>query len=314
MASQVGVVEVIKAKKVPSIDSPSGSSVNEPYIEEQAPCNESYITFLLLGLDARRKGPARSDAIMVVTANQQTGSVRVLSIPRDLLIDLRTIAAPSLNMRLARQGAKINTAYFWGEYLHYPGGGLPLAKRAVAEVIGINIDHAAAIDMEGFGKLVDALGGVDVYVESALVDERYGDFYSGRKIGLNVPAGWQHMDGARARDYVRSRYADDDFARMGRQRELLRAIVNKLLTPGSLLKLPVILNSLRAAIITDLPLSDIPAILDLARKVDRSKMESMAIGREEVTVHGDGITEYWLDVPAERLRQHGTWLRRGCND
>lgn len=159
------------------------------------------LTWLLVGSDARAGEPARADAIVIARVNPSRGRVFLLSVPRDL------------RARVQGHGlTKINHALAYGQ--------LPLLRKTVFDVTGIGIDHALRVDFMGFSMLIDALGGVTVYVEKPL---RYDD--PGDHTHICLSAGWHRLTGKQALDYVRFRHdALADTGRMMRQQKLLKAL------------------------------------------------------------------------------------------
>lgn len=174
-------------------------------------------------------GPDLTDTIMFLSFDFAKHDIVLISIPRDIWL-------PSIR-------DKINTAYHYGEGKK-KGGGLVMAKAGVEEVIGQPVHYAWVIDFSGFKKIIDLVGGVDIFVEKGFVDEYYpipgrendtcgGDpKFACRYETLRFEKGLQHMDGERALKYVRSRQAEGeegtDFARDSRQQQVIVALKNKL--------------------------------------------------------------------------------------
>ena len=177
-----------------------------------------------------RDSPDLTDTIIFVSVDLVEGKLNTISVPRDIWM-------PSLR-------AKINSAYYWGNQKE-DGGGIILARSAVEEVVGQPIHYTVVFDFDGFVEIVDALGGIEVDVESAFVDERYpiegreNDLCGGdpdfacRYETIRFTQGKQFMDGERALKFVRSRNAEGDegtdFARARRQTRVLASIKAKLL-------------------------------------------------------------------------------------
>jgi LCP family protein required for cell wall assembly len=118
---------------------------------------------LILGLDSRpdQGNVVRSDTLILATAYPPGPRVALLSIPRDLYVDV-----PGYGPN------RINTAHFWGE-IEIEGGGPPLAMQTVAQNLGVPVHHYARVDFDGFRAIVDAVGGVEVIVEQPIVDDAY---------------------------------------------------------------------------------------------------------------------------------------------
>ena len=162
-------------------------------------------TVLLLGSDERSwdtsETGARTDTIVLCRVDPTQNILSMVSIPRDTKIELAGVGT-----------TKINSAYTYGG----PGGTI----AAVKELCGVEIDHYAEINFEGLMSLIDAIGGIDVYVDETIDDPDAGD--------IVIPAGQQHLDGAQALVFSRSRaYADGDFTRVSNQRKVIEAIVHR---------------------------------------------------------------------------------------
>ncbi len=191
--------------------------------EAQPSSDNRRITFLLLGVDQRPDDPSppRTDNMIVVTVDPETSQVGMISLPRDLFVPIPEY----------QYSGKINTAYYLGEVNKYPGGGGALAKKTVSEFLGYPVDYYVKINFDGFIEAIDAIGGVDVVVPKTIHDEEYPTIDYGVET-FHIDAGPQHLDGATALKYVRTRHADDDFQRSKRQQQVLLAVKDKLIESG----------------------------------------------------------------------------------
>jgi LCP family protein required for cell wall assembly len=171
-------------------------------------------------------GAPRTDTMMLVHISADANAVTVVSLPRDSLATI-----PAYKGRAAHQ-AKLNAAY--------EQGGAPLMVKTVTQLTGVPIDHYVEINFNGFLKMVDAVGGVEVCLASAMKDQ---------KSGLNLPAGRQTISGPQSLAYVRARYVDPsaDLGRMKRQQKFVASIVKKATSVGTLLN-PVKLNGFLSAV------------------------------------------------------------------
>lgn len=180
-------------------------------------------TILLAGTD--RDG-YRTDTMMLLSIDRSRGTIGLVSIPRDTLVYCE-YSVP-----------KINSAYGWA------GGGeegISELMQRVEEIIGFAPDGYVLIDLEGFEKLVDLMGGVEFNVP---MDMQYSDPSQGLEIDLR--AGTQKLSGAQALQLVRYRsgYAQADLDRVTVQRAFVKAALSQWLTPGKLLRLPAALKVL----------------------------------------------------------------------
>ncbi|MGC9671193.1 LCP family protein [Planosporangium sp. 12N6] len=182
---------------------------------------------LLLGSDSRyaddpahtaEPGDAHTDTIVLMHVNAAHDKAYLISIPRDLYVDVpRSATHPDYGGTTA----KINAAFAWG--------GLPLAVQTIEGYTRVRIDHVVMVDFEGFKKVADALGGVDVNNGrefTSIAEPYYRTF----------PKGTIHLDGASALDYVRQRqqFADGDYTRMCHQQQFLKAMLDKATSTGTL--------------------------------------------------------------------------------
>ena len=241
--------------------------------------NNGRLTILLMGIDTRSNtisDPSRTDVITLITIDPISNTAALLSIPRDLYVPL-----PNLNMQ-----DRINTAYFYGQYYKVPGGAAAYAMQTIGWNLGIPINKYAIIDFEGFKKVVDAVGGVDIDVPHEIIDDAYPtpDYGTER---LDIPAGRVHMDGDLALKYVRTRHGDSDFGRLQRQQQVMLAIRDKALSIGSIGKVPETLNAVGDSLETDLSL---PEILALAKKWAAIPRENIQTYRIDETLTQPYVT------------------------
>lgn len=186
-------------------------------------------TIMLMGVDERKDDVGRSDTLMILKLSKDTASL--LTIPRDTMVYIE------------RHGYhKINAAYAYGD--------AKLARNTVEDFLGIEIDHYVTINKTRFVDVIDALGGVDIYVERDMHYEDPWDDNGGLHIDLKQ--GLQHLDGQTAIEFVRYRDAEGDVGRVRRQQAFMRACADKLSEPSMLVKIPELLSVAVKAIDTDL--------------------------------------------------------------
>lgn len=186
------------------------------------------VNILLLGIGGEgHDGPLLTDTIMVASIKPSSRQVALLSIPRDLAVEI-----PRYGVR------KINSANAYGKDLNYPGGGEQLASDIASKTLDIPIHYYARIDFAGFKEVVDALGGITVNVAQSFTDQEYPTANFGYQT-IKFAAGSQHMNGDTALKFVRSRHGTNgegsDFARSRRQQLVLEALRDKALSLGTII-------------------------------------------------------------------------------
>ncbi len=209
------------------------------------------VNFLLVGSDRRPAGTShRTDTILIAIVWYREGQVSLISIPRDTWLYI-----PTVGMQ------RINTAYQSGEAGGYAGGGMGLLKDTILQNFGIRIDHTAMVEFDGFRRMVDTLGGIDVpiscpYTDWRLISPGLDENDENNWWLYTVGPGQVHMDGDLALWYARSRSKSSDFDRGRRQQEVIRTIFQKALQTGTFGKVPQLYNDFSSTVITDMGLGD----------------------------------------------------------
>src|SRR5689334_3547814 len=191
------------------------------------------VNLLIVGVDERAGHPeegVRSDTLILVHLDAPGRWASMLSIPRDTQVELPDIGVTKINTAYGQGYAGAETLYRAGTTPQQ--GGMALAAQTVERLLllperGQHVDAIAQINFDGFAKVIDLLDGIDIDVPAPIVDDEYPtpDFGVTR---IEFKPGVQHMDGATALIYARTRHADSDFGRAQRQQQVLRAIVAKL--------------------------------------------------------------------------------------
>ena len=244
---------------------------------------------LLLGIGGgNHEGSDLTDTMMVLSLDNKKKTSAFISVPRD-------IWSETLKDR-------VNSAYHYGEEKK-KGGGLLLAKVTVEDIVGMPIHYAVVVDFSGFQNLIDQVDGIEVVVPTAFTDTQYpkpgmeestcpGDPTNACVYEtVHFDAGLQHMDGARALVYARSRHAEgdegSDFARSRRQQLIIVALKNKLMRPLTWF--------------TVSRMKSLPSVLDDATDMDMTMSEALTIGKRFVGVGENDIKkisfEDKLEVP-----------------
>ena len=239
--------------------------------------NPESITILMLGSDTRYGTSFRTDTIMIAVVRPNDGQISLISIPRDLWVNI-----PTVGMQ------RINTAYQYGEIYGYAGGGAGLLKDTILFNLGIQIDHTVMVDFDGFRKTVDTIGGIDVpiscpYTDWRLQDPSYDPQDENNWFLFTAGPGLIHMDGDLSLWYARSRKRSNDFDRGRRQQEVIRSIYSQALKSNLISKIPGLYTDLSSSFTTDLGLADILKFSPLALHLTNADIRSYYIAGDLVT-------------------------------
>ncbi|MGI8588064.1 MAG: LCP family protein [Chloroflexia bacterium] len=245
---------------------PAGSSAFPDWNKKER------VNILLLGLDTRHPGDSRSDTMILVSIDPSAKTAALLSIPRDLWIPI-----PGFGEN------RINAAYQFGETNNVAGGGPGLAMQTVEQNFGVPVHYYAQVEFSGFQRIVDALGGVTIDVQHALIDNEYPADYGDAFQRIYIPSGVQHMDGRTALQYVRSRHADSDLARNDRQQAMLLALREEGTQVSIIGKLDSLLSGSKGALRTDLPLEQVGSLVQLAQHIPRENVQQLSLGGDMTT-------------------------------
>ncbi|MBN8580727.1 MAG: LCP family protein [Anaerolineae bacterium] len=229
------------------------------------------INFLLIGSDRRPTGTShRTDTLLIAVVWYREGQVSLISIPRDTWLYI-----PTVGMQ------RINTAFQSGEGV-YPGGGMGLLKDTILQNFGIRIDHTAMVEFDGFRRIVDTLGGIDVpiacpYTDWRLISPELDQNDENNWWLYTVGPGQVHMDGDLALWYARSRSKSSDFDRGRRQQEVIRTLFQKALQTGTFGKVPQLYNDFSSTVLTDMGLGDMVSLAPYAVNFTNANIRSYYI-------------------------------------
>ena len=212
------------------------------------------VNIVLLGVDNRNNDPhPRSDSILVVSIDPKTKQAHVMSVMRDTWYKI-----PGYGYE------KINAAHALG--------GPDLTIQTLKDLLQIKIHYYVKTDFQGFIKIVDALGGVDIDVEKDL------NYLDDGVYDIHLKKGLQHLSGDQALQYVRFRHdAMSDFARTERQRKFLAAVSSEMKSPVAIAKLPSILSDIEPYIKTNMTAADMIKLGKLALSIDSSDIQSLQV-------------------------------------
>ena len=254
--------------------------LNVPLQSKEGPEARSWdgndrVNILLMGLDYRNweigEGPSRTDTLMLLTVDPESRTAALLSIPRDLWVNI-----PGYDY------GKINTAYFLGEAYQEPGGGPGLAIRTVEELLDIPIHFYAQVDFSAFERFIDEIGGIQVDVPEEIEVDPIGP---GNTVVLQP--GVQTLNGPVALAYARSRNTfGSDFDRAHRQQQVIMAVRDQILSLDILKTLiqksPVLYRQLASGINTNLTLQQVISLSWTASQIPEENIRREVIDLERV--------------------------------
>jgi LCP family protein required for cell wall assembly len=232
---------------------------------------------LAVGIDTRDSNPGlrNTDSIIVITLNHDTDEVTMLSLPRDLWVEKPNNPG---------YYAKINSVYSTCENIQ-EGTGMDCLVDTAQEITGLKIQYHGMIDIGGFVKVIDTLGGVEVDVENSFTDYMFPTPQNTYET-ISFQSGLQQMDGERAMKFARSRHAQSvegsDFARARRQQKVIIAAKRKLLSTETLLdpkKISQLMDDLGGSVkISGIDsTNDIQAGLNKLQKIEQGGIYSMVL-------------------------------------
>ena len=239
------------------------------------------LNILLIGSDQRPGDSTfNTDTLIVVSVDPTTRQVAMFQVPRDT-VDV-PVPANARSVWGSVYAGKINSWYTQNRNRSdlWPGGtaasrGFTALKSILGELYGLNIQYYVMVNFQGFSKVVDTLGGVQINVQIPVTESQYpiAQGYDGR---IYIPAGPQHMTGEEALIYARSRHraAGGDFDRGRRQQRVLISLRDQMNAQSILANLTDLITTLQASVKTDVKPSDIPKLLSLAESVDTRNVRS----------------------------------------
>jgi len=273
------------------------------------PRDYDLINIILLGGDDEltEDRSVRTDTMIIVSLNTETGTVSMINLPRDLFVYI-----PSGKM------GRLNTAFGIGKNIGWqPGGGFGLLRQTIFYNLGINVHYYALVNFSGFKSIIDRLGGVDI-----AVDCTYRDFYPVTRTKTGVAEGsaydWRTLnvgyytfDGFDALWYARTRRYTDDLDRGRRQQLLLRAMWRKARGNGLINTVPAIWGELEEIVDTNLPFNAMLGLLPYLLELDLDRIQNFTFQRIYHTQNwrtpsGDSVLLPIYETIAELMRDFYT--------
>jgi len=257
------------------------------------------VNIILLGGDDELTSDTftRTDTMIVVSINTETGTVSMLSLPRDMFVYI-----PSGFM------GRLNLAYGVGENIGWqPDGGFGLLRQTIFYNFGINVHYYAKVNFSEFEEIIDTLGGVDIGVDCA-----YRDYYPVDDFDPNgslednyylrtLDVGYYTFDGFDALWYARTRKVTDDFDRGRRQQQLLRAMWRKARDTGLLSNLPSLWGQVTEVVETNLPFDTMLGLLPYVLNLDISNLENFTMIRTYHTTPWQPPSGDYVQLPVYDL-------------
>lgn len=241
----------------------SGTTLFEP--KKNDPINKTLAVF---GVD---EDGYRTDVIFVVNYNSESGNMRVISIPRDTLVEWTD---EQQNLSELRKGYRVSSSKI-NEMTSY--GGIEnirdLTIAQIEDILDIQVDNYVIITTDAFRKIVDAVGGVEVEVPALDGNGlQYDDNY--QNLHIHLSPGLQHLDGEQAEGLVRFRkgYADGDVGRIKTQQAFLQAFTKKVTSPSIITKVPGIISAVLETVTTDVKLSEISGYMPYLKSLSADQL------------------------------------------
>lgn len=264
----IGFLIVVGSARMLLMTAPASGATNSEPAARQFLHATAHLTntqnILILGSDQRSQDAMwRTDVIMLAAIDRTDGRAAVVSLPRDLYVDI-----PGYGM------GRINTAdYIGSDQGRSLEAGLEMLHKIIERDLGVEIDNYVRIDFDGFQQIIDALGGVEVEVDCPLQDP-----YLMEAIGVErIEPGRQLMDGKTALAYVRTRRQGGDFDRARRQQRLLMAVRNRIVAGNLTTRLPQLAPAALRSAETDLNPLEVVSLARWAVGMDVAQLKGFVI-------------------------------------
>ncbi len=269
----------------------------------------SRLNILLIGADQRPKeGTFNTDTLIVVSIDPKTKQVAMFSLPRDV-VDVPIPPGPARSVFGSTYQGKINSLWLNARNRSdaFPGNdktrGFNALKATLGELYDLNIQYYVMVNFQGFQDIVDTLGGVTINVQNPVLDDHYPGGVAGASIRVYIPAGVQHMNGAQALIYARSRHTSNDFDRAQRQQRVILSIREQVDPRKVLDNLSALLKDLKTSFKTDIPQDKLPALIGLSSQIDTSRIRSFVFTPPRYGSEGTDSRGYRIEPNVSRIRQ-----------
>ena len=228
------------------------------------------VNILFLGIGGEgHHGGELTDTIMIASIKPDEKEAALLSFPRDMYVQI-----PETNIN-----TKINAIKIFGDKSTKKNG-IDLIKKVAQDISGLDIHYYVQLDFQGFTKVIDDLGGIDIYLETAINDPTYPNFNRGYD-PFYIEEGWHHLDGATALKVARSRHSKmGDFDRIQRQQIIIKSTKQKVFekyTKFDIITFKNILDSLSDNMRTDIQIKELPRLYKVAKEIKNHKISAQTI-------------------------------------
>ena len=239
---------------------------------------------MVLGVDQRGSEAARADTIIIISMNNDTGEVAMISIPRDSRVEIP-----------GRGLDKINHAMAYG--------GINLMRATVEKLLGVPIHHYVYTNFVGFQNIVDTLGGVTIDVEKRISVSGEGSLPA-----VTLQPGKQRLNGVQALAYVRFRNdSEADFGRMRRQQQFIKALANETLQAKSILKLPQLAEQIARFVRTDMTITKALSFAQRATSLDMEEVNSVTLKGSARMINGVSYVLLDEELLLETINSYLRW-------
>jgi LCP family protein required for cell wall assembly len=266
----------------PATDASGNTVVSEASTTTEAPddfiAGDDRLNILLIGGDfGQGRTGVRTDTMITVSIDPVTGETAMFSVPRNWTYSPLPDGMGVWDCNCYPE--LINELWVMGEQYPdaFPGPGGPsenAVKGVIGEFLGLDIDYYAMVNLDGFVDIVDALGGVSIYVPSQVIDEEY-PHEDGTVERIEINQGWQDLDGHLALAYARTRHQDSDYFRMNRQRCVIEAMIEEADPASLILNFGKLADVMKNTMQTDIPIDALPQLIELLPSVDLDEVVSI---------------------------------------
>lgn len=242
------------------------------------------VNILLLGIDQREieEGPWRTDTIILLSYDRVRSSISMLSIPRDLWVNIP-----------GYEPSRINNANYFGDGTNYPGGGPALAMRTVEETLGVPVHHYVLVNFQAFltlaDTIIDAIGkpGIEICVPEEIDDPSYPVPNSYDTMRVYFPKGCQDLNAEKLLQYARTRHGNSDFDRARRQQQIIYALRDEVLSFGGvqamIAQAQAIWQAVRDGVRTDLSFEQIVSLALAVQSVPVQNIRAAVLDQHYLT-------------------------------